>query len=313
MNRERHEENLYPGFNPQHTYRAKPSYVEPDVFQESPSSSPDREPQQTKQQSVPLPILKSPSILRKKKQHQEPQTIVRPVLITVNDGDLGGNRSPNQPQQKKAEFKSTFLVGPGGTTRDPMKRTVTPEKEERKTKTCAMAPRRLQGSGPFAEDSNRNCLKRTSPQKEKSAKEMEEMEELQRIARKNRWKRGMERSWKDDADLASASAYGEESTNASSYLTYEESSLGDEDSYTDGSVESSQWTGYTSITGRSTKDHRGQRRSKSLSRRRRSGSVFDSVAEDLGVVASMLLSDGTSCISGAMDITRETIVSCKQN
>mmetsp|Transcript_13756 Transcript_13756/g.33314 ORF Transcript_13756/g.33314 Transcript_13756/m.33314 type:complete len:359 (-) Transcript_13756:221-1297(-) len=293
MNKDRHEDNQYPGFNPQHTYR--PTYVTPPVVQESHGR------EHTNQQSSPRKFNKN---------HRRDTPSVRPVLITVNDGDLGDQHTPNQPQQN-AEFKSTFLVGAGGIMEDPRMnmnrppRTVTPEKEERKPKSCVMTPRRLQGSDPFeGENGNRNCLvpNRKGPQNDQG-KEMDEMEELQRIARKNRWKRGVERSWKDDGDFASASGFGEESTAFSSYLTNES----DYDSYTEGSLGSSQWTGYTP---RSAKDQRGQRRSRSLGRRR---NVFDSVAEDLGVVASMLLSDGTSCISGAVDITRETIVSCKQN
>ncbi|CAJ1966925.1 unnamed protein product [Cylindrotheca closterium] len=297
MNKDRYEDNHYPGFNPQHTYR--PTYVTPPVVQESSSHRKEHTQQ---------------SALRKiNKNRKDTSAAVRPVLITVNDGDLGEQEHTfNQPQQK-LEFKSTFLVGPGGTTEDPMNRpprNVTPEKEERKPKACVMTPRRLQGSDASfeGENANRNRLVPKSPHQHMASREMEDMEELQKNkARKTRWKRGMERSWKDDSDLVSASAFGEESTAFSSYLTYDES---DYDSYTEGSLGSSQWTGYT---GRSTKDNRGGRRSKSLSRRRARGGVFESVAEDLGVMASMLLSDGTSCISGAVDITRETIVSCKQN
>ncbi|KAL3943851.1 MAG: hypothetical protein SGBAC_002102 [Bacillariaceae sp.] len=293
-NKDRYEDNQYPGFNPQTTYR--PTYVTPPVVQESSHCS-----REQTQQSTPRKLFN--------KNRNDTRAAVRPVLITVNDGDLGEqhNHTPNQPQQT-AEFKSTFLVGPGGTTEDPMNRrparTVTPEKQGgRKPKACVMTPRRLQGSDALMNEDNRNCMVPRKGARHDKAKDMEDLEELQRIARKNRWKRGVERRWKDDGDLASASAFGEESTAFSSYLTYDESE--DYDSYTTGSMGSSQWTGYT---GPSTKR---QSRSKSLSRKR-GGSVFDNVAEDLGIMAKMLLSDGTSCISGAVDITRETIVSCKQ-
>jgi hypothetical protein len=223
---------------------------------------------------------------------------VRPVLITVKDGDTKYQRSTNEPRQT-LEFKSTFLVGPGGET--PEARRVTPRKSSRKDpKRCVVDPRRKSPERRRRSKSgNRTSFKDQQEEKQVVGEEK----------RKNRWRKGVQTGWKDDGDLESKMTYGEESTNADTTCysgSYEGDSYGS-------SNESSRNSSKLS-------DGRGQRRRRSKSRNSRNRrsksltnnkSVFNSVAEDLGVVAKMLFSDGTACFSSAAEITRETIVSCK--
>jgi hypothetical protein len=221
---------------------------------------------------------------------------VRPVLITVKDGDMKYQRSTNEPRQT-LEFKSTFLVGPEGES--PEARRLTPRRSPRKEpKRSVVDPRRKS-----PERRRRSKSTNRSSFKEQEEKEVGEEE------RKNRWRKGVQTGLKDDGDLGSKLTFGEESTYAD---TTSNSDSYESDSYGSSGISSRNSSKLSNGRGR------GRRRSKSRnSRNRRSKSltnnksVLNSVAEDLGVVAKMIFSDGTACFSSAAEITRETIVSCK--
>lgn len=219
------------------------------------------------------PTKEQPTYVSPTQQHYSSSKSVRPVLITVKDGDMYYQPSTNEPQET-LEFKSTFLVGPEGEI--PEARRVTPER--RKQKSYDKDPRRR------------------SPDRRRRKDENEGEE------RKDRWRKGVQSGWKDDGDLGSRMTYGEESTYADT-TTANDDSLYESDSF-ESSCESSR-------PRQSKKRNSRRRRSKSLTNKNNNKSVFGSVAEDLGVVAKMLLSDGTACFSSAAEITRETIVSCK--
>ena len=129
--------------------------------------------------------------------------------------------------------------------------------------------------------------------------------------RKSRWRRGVQRSWKDDSDLASVEDFGDESTYADTYHTGADSYTDDTESssYDSWSCQSSRFSSQLGKCSGRKYQNSGRRRSRSLSNNGQS--VFGAVAEDLGVVASMLLSDGSACFSSAAEITHETIASCR--
>ena len=124
----------------------------------------------------------------------------------------------------------------------------------------------------------------------------------QERARRQRWKRGIERSWKDDGDVPSMVS-GDESTFGYSAVSGSYASGGsvDTDYTTEGSSDES--GAYPSAKGRGGESRRGNSST---------GDLWSGVTEDLGIIAGLLLSDGTACVGGVAAITHETVVdSCQ--
>ena len=261
--------------------------------------------------------------------------MMRPVVITVKDGEMPSRRGSTNEPTETLEFKSTFLVGQSARrpTSPPRVRKVTPEKKIRfeKQTRCKSPERRSKSpdrksksrfvpSSPLRRQNNFFTERQYTPRQQQQQQqqkdyspskhspnrrsmEMDDIKTEKERERRNRWFKGVVRSWKDDADLATA--FGEESTYAtnSCYTDSDGYSYSDDDTY---SYESSRLGGRGG-GGRS----RHQRHNSYSSSRDLSEPIFSSVAQDLGVVAQMILSDGAACITSAAEITKESIANCR--
>ncbi|KAL3904624.1 MAG: hypothetical protein SGILL_009993 [Bacillariaceae sp.] len=159
-------------------------------------------------------------------------------------------------------------------------------------------------------------------------------------ARKERWKKGLEmekqRKTKTPSPQEGKSAFSgaeEDSlfedtthfTNATGDSSYLSTDLGSDGSYSSGTDGTETDDSGTDFTDGSSKYHRRQQRSsrnrnvlKSPPRYDPSNAqcsskqqIMGGIAEDFGIIASMLWSDGSACIGTAAAITKETVTGCR--
>ncbi|KAL3919415.1 MAG: hypothetical protein SGILL_003761, partial [Bacillariaceae sp.] len=154
------------------------------------------------------------------------------------------------------------------------------------------------------------------------------------IARRERWKRGLEMEqhrkgrssspqegksadYGDDDSIFEDTTHFTHSTGHSSYLTGDLGSVG---SYSTDYTETDESGDASSRYQR--KRNKGRGTLKSPPRYDPSGTfaggpcssrqqIMSGIAEDFGIVAMMLWSDGSACIGTAADITKETVAGCK--
>jgi hypothetical protein len=171
------------------------------------------------------------------------------------------------------------------------------------------------------------------------SKEMDDIISREEIARRNRWRKGIERGWKDDDDIPSLLSNVEDE----SVLTGCRSHFSGGESSTAGFTSCTGFTGathtttcsnttggyFTDVTDESDDseitfrsypyDHLSLRQARNVAPRRYiqepssryEDSLLAGVAEDLGILAGFFISDGHACVGGVADITRESIKSCK--
>eukprot|EP00339_Tiarina_fusa_P023343 CAMPEP_0116997562 /NCGR_PEP_ID=MMETSP0472-20121206/959_1 /TAXON_ID=693140 ORGANISM="Tiarina fusus, Strain LIS" /NCGR_SAMPLE_ID=MMETSP0472 /ASSEMBLY_ACC=CAM_ASM_000603 /LENGTH=363 /DNA_ID=CAMNT_0004696489 /DNA_START=85 /DNA_END=1176 /DNA_ORIENTATION=- len=249
--------------------------------------------------------------------------ITRPVLITVKDGDVPHWAASVGPVAN--DFKTSFAVGP-------------PQPE------APRSPRSPSRFNLFRRASKKTDLVTPNQKTRYMSKEVDDLMTSEELARRSRWRRGIERSWKDDGDIPSLiSNYEDESvlTGCRSTFTGGESfatGFTNATSFTRGASHCSATTGYTTdITDYSDESevYNSPARSRlyrnspdraqygipalaaeSPPRRKKRSSVprdslLSGMAEDLGIIAGLLLSDGNACVGGVADITRDTLTSCK--
>ncbi len=257
--------------------------------------------------------------------------IARPVLITVKNGDVKEQLPPSESndqtnyQHDNLGPGNSFLVGE-----------VPPP-----TKMCTSASfklgmsarKRVQNASKYVKhkenehDMDRNWNNGNDfvmeewhqssiaeDYKEEEKEELERRRAAQEAARKERWKRGLEmenriakgaKPWpkpspgrdKDgDESLDDSETTGSNTTGTSTtgYDTAEDSSTMD-DSWTDATDDSGvKQYGYYNYPGQCASSHQ----------------VVASVAEDFGIFAQLLLSDGVACLGTAATITKETVGNC---
>jgi len=141
----------------------------------------------------------------------------------------------------------------------------------------------------------------------------------QEAARRERWKRGIEmekRMYKNskernsgrynhkDDDSTDSFTQGSHTTGTSmtGYDTTEDSSSTDD--WTDATEEESR------LVHNKHYYHRNHRRHSS-SGQCSNGKLTESLGEDLGIFAQLILSDGYACLGTAAEITKETVVGCR--
>jgi hypothetical protein len=299
-------------FHHQYPPHQQPTYVSPPVSQRH-------------SQRPRSPTKRQPN----KPTRTEENSPFRSVLITVKDGDVQHQELSTNEPTKTVEWKSTYLGN--GSRSSPKSKPMKPRyssplrtfhnnnknmkarhSSPRKPPRRVVTPEKRQKSPQRTPKKNCIPLRVKSPGRSvRRAKNMDDIKTEQEIGRKKRWRKGFQRGWKDDTEIGSQSEFGEESTFADSYTEGYSTDTSYDSSYESSRCASSglgACRGYTNRAQRSSS--RKGRKSRQLSK---DTSVFDSVAEDLGVMAKLLLSDGTACFSSAAEITRETIVSCKQD
>jgi hypothetical protein len=141
---------------------------------------------------------------------------------------------------------------------------------------------------------------------------MNDMLTAQEVARKNRWRKGLEEGWEDDADIPSLlSDQEDQSTDGGRSVQTGYDTVGTghtpQSGYTTDITE-----GSDDSDDISAKPRGGYRKSqpRSSARPAQDNSLLAGVAEDLGIIAGLLLQDGNACFSGAAAITKETITNC---
>jgi hypothetical protein len=127
-------------------------------------------------------------------------------------------------------------------------------------------------------------------------------------ARASKWRNGLQYRWKPQESLRAYSD-GESTVASRSVMT--------------GCSDTSEYTGYTTdLTDEAIEEdpYNARNRQRKLPLRARcrarqagqgDNSLFDGVAEDLGVVAGMLFMDGSACFTCVAETTQESVVSCK--
>lgn len=149
-------------------------------------------------------------------------------------------------------------------------------------------------------------------------------------ARKERWLKGLQRGYAHDADAPSrisgwdesTASYGHVPTGAGSTTSHDtdfttEVSSDDSDNYKEHPVLRKRVSNDNNSNNASRR--KGSERSRSRNNKSKkngggggSNDLWSGVAEDLGIIAGLLLADGSACVGSVADITRETVAdSCK--
>lgn len=275
--------------------------------------------------------------------------VARPVLITVNDGVESPEQtspgrsnlrdSSSSPSSVSRRKRGTgYGQAPGSPSRNgsssPSRRRFGSRLFQSKKDVTDSPPRSLprRSSNNHSNNSNRS-------------RDMHDLTTPQEQARKNRWRRAFERKWRDDSDIPSlVSGCEDESTidgGRSEFTGFDTVGTGttgytgytghtgttgytdeyttDETEETDDSDDSDDYDapprrggGYG---GTNNSPPRIRRTTASTSATRGSKlntqTFLAGVAEDMGIIAGLLLSDGSACFSGVAQITQETLSSCK--
>jgi hypothetical protein len=268
--------------------------------------------------------------------------ITRPVLVTVKDGDMPYVTPTNE--SGTIELKNSFVIGqrlpeqfsqrmpsrPKAATEDSRcKITVGRQNPEKLTSfSSAVAPRNARY--PTMQRSTRSPARSMS-------KDMHDFNSEREVSRQGRWKKGIQKSWKEEGDMPSLVTDEDEASSTihggghsvmtgvdtvgTGYTTDVTDASDESDDSPEprlGGYRSSPPRGYNSNSSRPysspTRGYRSsqprQDRQGNLSRRNGPG-LWEGVAEDIGIIAGMLLSDGNACFSSAAELTKETIVSCR--
>jgi len=233
--------------------------------------------------------------------------ITRPVLITVNDG-----ASEDSKKKGSKSLEQSFVVGTPEKSKSeskfrvPFGRSSSLKNKKSSPRSVIPSPRRRTPS-----PSRLGFRRSGSNIKMPSSLDMQELMSPE-SSRKQRWRRALEKGWKDDSDVPSlVSDYNDESTFGSrSVFTGMDSHSAHTDYTTDVTV-SDESEIYSSRRRRGYSS-RGSHSDVSYgSYRSRDQGLWHGVAEDMGIIAGMLLSDGTACVGSMASITKETVTSCK--
>lgn len=262
---------------------------------------------------VPSPVYREKSTKSFKSDISENEEITRPVLITVRDGE-----TPNIGKNHGSEEETnSFVVGgtPERHRGNPFSSKWGLKGKSTSKNTAGtnsgFSPARFLPRGPF-----QSTKSNSSPRK--ASRDTNDMISSQEKARKQRWLKGYEQSWYDDADVPSLVS-GDESTYGCSAISGSAGTAasGDSDYSTEASSDAS---GYGFSAGRFVESSLGFVRASPPHRRPdtawrsepKGKSVWAGVADDMRIIAGMLLSDGTACVGTVAAITHETVVdSCK--
>jgi hypothetical protein len=256
-------------------------------------------------------------------EEQTASEITRPVLITVKDGEVPYVTPANE--SRPIELKNSFVVGQAPTRPSfstGLAASLRQSKSIRSISTPSRAPARVSFQTP-------------KQQRRNTSKDMHDFVTAQEKARRQRWRKGLERSFNDHPGVRSPavpslisendSAFGCSSTgyNSGASGPYSDNSV-----HTDYTAEtiSDESEAYFTFRGAPNRGppNRGQYRTsppRQQQHPRRTGSQISSseptsmwagVTEDLGIIAGMLLSDGTACMGSVAAITQESVAdSCK--
>ena len=234
----------------------------------------------------------------------ESSVITRPVLITVKDGDL------YQPLQDRRVpvGESNIIVGdvrsypPSASAVSPFRNPVSARKRHQSTAQCFENPGSKEDNrdlgGWKIENPTRNVGGNRNPVSTQKARA---------LARRERWCRGLEMENRLSRDRPGGYDNQDDHSDADSLTQGSHTTRTTNTGYDTGDFSSiGEWTDATDENGvalRYRKTYAGQCTS--------SQQVAERLAEDFGILAKLLLSDGYACFRTAAAITRETVADCK--
>jgi hypothetical protein len=213
---------------------------------------------------------------------QAPQDASRDVLITVNSKGSPSRNVGFNPDVMGAKFVGTSIPRSRGSP------------GRMSTKSASTPPR------------TPSTPNRSSPRSERDTL----------TARKERWLKGIQRGYGDDADVPSRIS-GDESTGSYGFVAPGAGSTTSYDTDFTTEISSDDSDNYKRSVPRKRIPNSPSRRKAPESRRSRKSrgggsELWAGVAEDIGIIAGLLLSDGTACVGSVAEITRETVVDgCK--
>jgi hypothetical protein len=268
-------------------------------------------------ETIGSPLKRTPTWVPSRKGRSQ-SDITRPVLITVKDGDLE-DPAPFD-EHKMAELKSSFIIGEMPTairTGSPFKigvsaRQIHSERAKKSNGRDIINKNSSTFSG-WRYGARNGSMHVSGP-------DSDAIRTAQDIARKERWRRGLEmeqRMWRDGYGEGNNHIEGDDSI-MSDYRTQGSHTTGNTGEYS--SVGPDTLTTVTDTDDSYDSDDVRYGRS----HRQPAGGHFgikgapscrqyavQGVAEDLGIVARLLMADGGACLGTAAAITRETVANCR--
>jgi len=243
--------------------------------------------------------------------------ITRPVLITVKNGDMHEPpplcNDDNKRINHTMELKSSFVVGEF------------PERVRMGTSSSF----RL---GMSARKRHHNATKyfknRSEDNNDKTRcgggrhnnifpnRDIDARRAVQEAARRERWKRGLEmekRMFKNATTTTGRDKYTDDSSSTDSLTLGSHTTRTSVTGYDTGEDSSSidDWTDATDDSRLAPIYHHRYHQTSSGGHCSSSKQVVESVTEDFGIFAKLLLSDGYACLGTAAEITKETVGGCK--
>lgn len=248
--------------------------------------------------------------------------ITRPVLITVKNGDVNEqfplSDDSDRDFYQDTELRSSFVVGEF----PPPSKMCT----SASFRLGMSARKRCQNASKYFKhkdrdrDNDRNWSDSGGSSKNRNFhydQEIEQRRSAQEEARRERWKRGLEmenRMYKNSKSWAKPSSgrekHGDESSSTDSH-TLGSHTTGTSITGYDTSEDSSSIDDWTYATDESPTKHHYYHRNYPHGHCTNGQQVVASVAEDFGIFAKLILSDGVACFGTAAEITKETVGSCK--
>ena len=243
--------------------------------------------------------------------------ITRPVLITVKNGDMHEPLplcyDDNKNFDHTMELKSSFIVGEF------------PEPLRMGTSTSLRlgmsARKRHHNTTKYFKNRSEDNNDKTRcgggrhnnpfPNRDIDARRVS-----QEAARRERWKRGLEmekRTFKNATTTTGRDKYTDDSSSTDSLTLGSHTTRTSVTGYDTGEDSSSidDWTDATDDSRLAPKYYHRYHQTFSGGHCTSSKQVVESVAEDFGIFAKLLLSDGYACFGTAAEITKETVGSCK--
>ena len=240
--------------------------------------------------------------------------ITRPVLITVKNGATNYHFPPCSENEKNLEMKNRFIVGQ-------LSKPITMNNSPSFRFGMSSRKRNINATKYFKNPSSKDNTTRDGVEWHNNSfsnqRNINEKRAAQEAARRERWKRGLEmenRMFKNSSTTRRRGGDGYDSSSTESRTIGSHTTGTSTTGYdtAEDSISTNDWTDVTDESRFTPKYHRRYRRNSSDGPCADSHEIVESVAEDFGIIAQLLLSDGYACFGTAAAITRETVGGCRR-
>lgn len=242
----------------------------------------------------------------------------RPVLITVNTGEVNGPFDLCDENSKnlsnRIELNRTFIVGDlpkslkmGSSSSFRLGMTARKRHHDASKYFKNLSTKdkvRSQSCGVWQNNYARNH------------QDIDARRTAQEVARRERWKRGLEMEKRMFKNATTTTGRERDDTSSNDSLTMGSHTTGTSVTGYDTTEDSSSlddWTDATDESNLTPKYHHHYRHTSSGGHCSSSQRIVESVAEDFGIFANLLLSDGYACFGTAAEITKETVGGCRSD